>query len=946
MESLKIVEHMLSKSDNQPLHNTDNEYNPLHIACQKSNTEITRNLLSHSPKLLLLQAGKEKLSPLHIACSNGNIEMVQLILEQIYTLIQSGNYPSLSLDFTDHLGHTPFYYACARGAIEIVKLLIEFQAKPSCKVTLNVNSAEPYQSTPLHAAVQSGNTEVLKMLLHVKGINLNAKGRPAEKTQIYCLDILEKTLHGRVVPVNVGVDQKEVCTAVTTDAMSIQSNTPKPTSPTSRSSAFYISLSSTGDTLPAVSEDCTSSATCDKDKSGRSKKRTGTLGRFNWKPRRRTTSDTNLGDTKNPMVTGPRSCDATICVATTNQPGNTSIELNESSGYKSYDQLLVTPLTEACAYGNAEIVNLLLKYGVKDDDGFACRISISHPDLAWSVLAHHCIIVEEGGEEKELAGVTDTTARLQLQWGSKNLSELDGSWFSNTSEYFPSQRQKEEDAGDTGSDSSRMRLPQTQLLCSSNIAKYNSNIVAVHLEQNHLQSIPLEIFCLPNVEEINLSHNRCTELPEDVGGWKCVHLKKLYLSHNLFVNLPSSVWVLPALRKLVATHNRLAALLKDNEKKFKEETLSKSLEHVDFSNNHLIELPSFLFQLPSLKQAFLGHNKLISLPDTVWSSTTIKELTINHNCLKCLPKSGTIDSDSTYKLPDVLQQFEVAPQGIIEVRPRLNSSLNTSNQSQTSVDQTRPFAIKQEVLLPAAGVDSREYSSLTKLNIADNKLEIFPVGLPCFVPNLTELDVSNNSFKDIDIQYIPKFIVKFTAQNCGIERFGNVFTQTLHAKVVKHCLHKKTFGYPCQHRKHSQLPNLTNLKLSGNRLRYFQLLYREPLESDDEEPIEKDQKFDPNKTSVDLLYPALEVLELSGNNLHGEFNPNIGHQSRLKQIKLDKNQELQKIPMEFAYLKRTRQFTELQMNDLPNLIEPPPEYQNKEIKLNHLLTYMTSRLKE
>ena len=946
MESVDIVEHILSKSPkHQPLRNTSNECNPLHIACQKGNIEIAKKLLSHSPKLLFHQAGKEKLSPLHIACCNGNIKMVQLILDQIYLLVQSGDQLSLSLDATDHLGHTPFFYACARGDTAIVKLLTEFQAKHSYKVTLNVNSAEPYQSTPLHAAVQSGIVEVVEILLHVKGINLNAKARPAERTQKCCLHILEQNLHGGVIPVEEAAGEKKVCS---TDATPGLTSPPSGTVPPNIS-PFYTPPSTVkrdisdplGISLQMGSEIHASSEVHNEDKSHGQKKRiemTAKPKRFSKKPLGGRSHDTTPADTINLV-------DTSMGIFETEYGKLEVLPVHGSSGYKSFNQLLVTPLTEACAYGNTEMVNLLLQYGAQDDDGLAHRISsfIHLPDIAQLVLAHQCIVLEKGVGEK---GATDTAARLQLQWDSRNLSVLDGSWFSNTFEYFPSQRQKEDDDGDTGY-SSRLRLPQLQLQYKSSVTGFNIRVV--HLQQNHLQSIPLEMFYLPNVEEIDLSRNRCTELPEDVGGWKCVHLKELDLSHNFLVSFPSSVWVLPALRKLVATHNNLATLLQDKKKKFEEELLSKSLEHIDVSYNHLIELPSFLFLLPKLKKAFLHHNELQSLPDTAWDSTTIKELLINHNHLTHLPRVEPVDShfsESACKAPDVIQRSERAITGIFEVRARFDSSLSKNNQPEISICGTRPVTIKQDVSLPAAGVDSSEYSSLTKFNIANNRLQTFPVGLPCFVPNLTELDVSNNSFKDIDIQFIPQLIVKFTARNCEIKRFGNVLTQASNTEVVKCCLHQKTFGYPCQHRKHPRLPNLTNLKLSGNRLKYFQILYHEPFESDDEEPIEKDQIFDPTKTSMDLLYPALEALELSRNNLQGEFNPNIGHQSHLMQIQLDRNPELRKIPMEFAYLRKTRQLTELRINDLPNLIEPPQEYQNKQHSINHLLTYMRSRLKE
>ena len=97
-------------------------------------------------------------------------------------------------------------------------------------------------------------------------------------------------------------------------------------------------------------------------------------------------------------------------------------------------------------------------------------------------------------------------------------------------------------------------------------------------------------------------------------------------------------------------------------------------------------------------------------------------------------------------------------------------------------------------------------------------------------------------------------------------------------------------------------------------------------------------------TALDLLYPLLKTLDLTNNKLVGMFNPSIGRQLHLQSIKLDRNHDLEFLPMEFAYLRKGRRLTELSMKDLPNLIQPPVEYQNE--KLPHLLTYMKSMLKE
>lgn len=236
-----------------------------------------------------------------------------------------------------------------------------------------------------------------------------------------------------------------------------------------------------------------------------------------------------------------------------------------------------------------------------------------------------------------------------------------------------------------------------------------------------------------------------------------------------------------------------------------------------------------------------------------------------------------------------------------------------------------------------------DYSSLLKLDLSHNQLTIFPEALACLAPNLAELDVSWNRFETVDVQFVPQSLQRFVAKDCGLKRFGTVLDVDMYRQVLRNCRHGMTFGMPCQHRSHRRLPFLSSVFLQRNKLRCFQLLQHPPGEKG-EDPGEGEVAFLAQASSQDLLYPILEGLDLSSNDLQGLFNPNIGHQAYLRWIKLDGNQRLERIPMEFAYLKGTRQFTELSLCDLPNLVEPPKDYQ--QAGLSHLLSYMKSRLKE
>lgn len=203
---------MLTKSLNQPLHNLNNEDTPLLMACKKSNYLIARLLLNTSPKLMFLQEAQSQLSTLHVACSREDVKMVRMILDQMSLLIQRGDFDDekqLDLDLRDNLGHTPFFNACYYGYTEIVKMFIDFQVEYSRIVTLNVNAAlKQTQCTPLHAAVRKGNNEIVRMLLKSKDIEVNVEVRPSSKTHQRLIRVLQKKLHGRILPVQDSVDEE------------------------------------------------------------------------------------------------------------------------------------------------------------------------------------------------------------------------------------------------------------------------------------------------------------------------------------------------------------------------------------------------------------------------------------------------------------------------------------------------------------------------------------------------------------------------------------------------------------------------------------------------------------------------------------------------------------------------------------------------------------------
>ncbi len=968
---------MLSKSPNQPLHNFNSEDTPMHIVCKRSNLEIARLLLNHSPRLIFLQDSNH-LSPLHIASSRGDVEMVRLLLDTYRRLLQSQEYldedEQLSLDPRDDLGRTPFFNACYYGYKDIVKLFLDFQAEMKMKVVLDVNvTLRDTERTPLHAAVRRNSLEIVRMLLKIKDIEIDPEARPSARTHKKVLHILHMK-HGRVIPGQDSVDDSSV--SPDSGIRSSRSSNPSgPSSPlygTSTPTSWHSHHSSSPGSLSAALDE--GLGRFNPKSTDHSDSRTPDHHHTPWQSR--TTAETHTRGMRFAQTLGspPSSTNEYAFsfpkVRSTTDIGDTvgvfehlgKFEVRalhqQSTAYTKFDHLFLTPLAEACANGQLEMMKLLLKNGAQDESGMACRIAhfLQKPELMQLILAYHCVIGERKGERKKPLQVRAPRG-VHVNWSSKQLPSVRGDWFGEKVVFHPLMR--EEDGRQAIHSAPGQRKMSVYLEVDF------TEIRVVHLEKNNLESVPLELFCLPQVAEIDLSHNQLSRLPEkepsglqvfsvnDINGWNCMQLESLSLNHNLIVQLPSGLWSLPSIRVLDVSHNKLESILPAKGRDVPEDFLSETLESVDLSHNQLKVLPRFLFNLSALRSVHLQYNALEALPETLWSCVTLQELIVCNNQLTslpwCEPEATMLESRAEAGHPTIFRESDRALTGKVQVQPKFERSASYFQRqisSQPALLNIRPIGHQELGWTDFTTVTTEgcDYSSLTKLNIAHNKLTWYPEALPCLAPNLIELDISDNTFKDVDIQFIPQSIKKLTAKKCKIERFGNVMDSELHQQVVRNCRHGRTFGLPCQHRSHTRLPCLTTLNLCGNKLRYFQLIHHSPIQQPDEDPGELEDTYIPRVSILHLLYPTLEGLSLASNDLRKKFNPNIGYQTHLKWIWLSKNPELRAIPMEFAFLKNTRQFTELSIDDLPSLIDPPLEYQK--VTLSHLLTYMRSRLKE
>ena len=899
---------MLRLSEHTPLANLTHGDTPLHCACNNDNVRLVEMLLDHSPRLALVcdTIMDRRYSPLHIACMEGNNKVIEIILQRILLLLEAADEYSedspLDLNVHDAYGCTPLYYACYYGHDEIVSLLLKFgHQHKNCK-PLNFDiSTTLQQCTPLHAAVQRNHLSTLHVILNcyvkqkytLKEL-VNFAGHPSFDTKLRILDCFPSARPSVVSTYTI--------TSQDASDMSPVEKTQKQISQKLSGVAIYpakskhdsrnVQFKSTP--LPSVVKPRaatlvpTTSPTILQQKS-------------EVKLRQRSKTEYNL-DRISLILTK----DGSFQVHSTEQlPENFD---------KRFDELLITPLAEACARGYSQVVDTLLSAGARDPGGMAVRLAqlTRNYELAHIVLCHHCkLIVENPYSDQPLYA-------LVIDWSGMKITDLVGSWFVEESIFFPLNAEDKD-----GRD-----VPMTSL----SVQPSASMLTNVVLKENNLSLLPVELFQLPNLESLDVSSNHITSISSNISSNS---LKFLCLSNNKLIKLPVTIWYLSNLEELRVKGNILQEL-EEKKDSVDPSKLSGSLKIVDISKNKLNVLPPFVLELPVLEELNVSQNALTKLPSNVWQSCTLRELNASNNNLT--DELLSYESQAT-PIPSLPDSNAALRYGRRVVGARMNARFQTNDGINHRRHTTR-FVNSLETPLE---VYSEEYIYLNegccgikKMLLSENKLSMFPDALPYLAPLLIELDVSHNSIEEIDISFLPPTLKKLVASNNKIKKFGNFIDPKLKDQMMRSCciVNVDNQQQECHHRIHKNMKYLAIIDLAHNQLKYCQLMQSE--QAGDTFPTADFSQFD-------LLYPELENLNISYNCLQGCFNHNIGYQSQLKSITLDGNVELEELPMEFAHFKKHKKFTQLSLYNLPKLRDPPAEYHNK---LHILLSYMSSRLKK
>ena len=446
-------------------------------------------------------------------------------------------------------------------------------------------------------------------------------------------------------------------------------------------------------------------------------------------------------------------------------------------------------------------------------------------------------------------------------------------------------------------------------------------ITRVNLNKNQLTEIPLELFQLPSLQNLTLSHNKLKSLPSSSSENPC---DNIYTAPISIIDLD---------------HNELQKL---PECFFRD--LAHSLTELNVSWNSLNDLPPGLWVIPKLTTLKLTHNNLSQLHyfsgleyfnDPQLSNKIAGSCHVANGILVCEDTSNdeTLQQLETYmhKLADFWNTVRAVKYLTARMDGNTMSDIMGIHLARieyfSSLEQQRPRAastptILGECLFPVNNGEEKEstVSNLMELDLSHNKFSQFPWDLACTAPRLTKLHLHNNQIQDLDIVHsIPHNLKSLKLDENRITTLTNDRLKSLPCghpfrllTVPEIDSHKRY----CWHCKHGVLEQLSLLSLAGNQLPKF------PSVKIVSEALKKP---DYDSFHYEALYPNLSILSLEHNKLQ-KFPTSLHYLTKLSSVKLSYNQ-IQELPPEVGLL-NSRQLLVLKMDGM-NIQNVPPHLLQK-----------------
>jgi hypothetical protein len=175
-----------------------------------------------------------------------------------------------------------------------------------------------------------------------------------------------------------------------------------------------------------------------------------------------------------------------------------------------------------------------------------------------------------------------------------------------------------------------------------------TNMKRLRLYNFGLKELPVELFELSSLTQLDLSFNELVTIPKEIG--QLSSLIKLNLHNNKLVCIPKEVGQLGSLTYLNLNNNQLLAIPKGISQ-------LRNLTELYLDGNNLVNIPKEIGQLNSLTALGLVNNQLVNIPKEIGQLSSLTKLDLGYNQLVDIPKEiGLLKNCKIYKANQVIPQ--------------------------------------------------------------------------------------------------------------------------------------------------------------------------------------------------------------------------------------------------------------------------------------------------
>jgi len=232
------------------------------------------------------------------------------------------------------------------------------------------------------------------------------------------------------------------------------------------------------------------------------------------------------------------------------------------------------------------------------------------------------------------------------------------------------------------------------------------NLKILDLNRVGLKQLPNNIHLLSNLEVLCLDNNKFTFLNEDIGA--LTKLKLLSLSNNKKLSdLPKAIEKFKCLQRLDVSGTGLIRL---------REELSRCNELVSISANasKIKTLPEGIGNLINLKHLNLGYNKIEELPKSIGNLKELQDISLGGNELKTLPK----EISGLEKLVSIsleFNRFEKFPKELLSLKSTYSIWIHNNSLKEIPLELAKMPKIER-ILIDHEVITDQNIAELKKIN--------------------------------------------------------------------------------------------------------------------------------------------------------------------------------------------------------------------------------------